>query len=133
MENHAKNICVVDDDRKFCTIIADALRADGYRTTVAFTGEEALAIYDRDPPDLILLDLAMPGINGFEVTATVRAREISNEHHTIIIIMTAHARSFSVSVGFHSGIDDYLIKPLTAQTVVAYVHQVLGSERSVEG
>jgi|SRR5579864_4244979 len=126
MENRAKNICVVDDDRKFCTLIASALGAAGYHATMAFTGEEALAIYDRDPPDLILLDLAMPGINGFEVAATVREREVNNEHHTIIIIMTAHARSFSVSVGFHSGIDDYLIKPLTAQAVLAYVNQAFG-------
>ncbi|MHB8626902.1 MAG: response regulator transcription factor [Aggregatilineales bacterium] len=125
MTDDTKKVCVVDDDHKFCTMIADTLREDGYHTTTAFTGEEALAIYDLEPPDLILLDVAMPGINGFEVAATIRERETSAEHRAIIVIMTAHARSFSVSVGFHSGIDSYLIKPLTPQDVVAYVHQVL--------
>ena len=123
-----KSVCVVDDDRKFCTLIAEALREEGYPTTAAFTGEEALSIYDRDQPDLVLLDIAMPGINGFEVAAGIRAREANTEHHTMIVIMTAHARSFSVSVGFHSGIDDYLIKPLTPQDVVARAHQILDSE-----
>jgi len=125
MENQAKSVCVVDDDRKFCTMIADALRADGFQTTKAFTGEEALAIYDQNPPDLILLDVAMPGINGFEVAATIREREMTTKHRTIIVILTAHARSFSVSVGFHSGIDSYLIKPLTPMEVLAHVHQML--------
>ena len=125
METAVKKVCVVDDDQKFCTIIADALRKDGYHTTTAFTGEQALAIYDRDPPDLILLDVAMPGINGFEVAASIREREASAERRTIIVIMTAHARSFSVSVGFHSGIDSYLIKPLMPQDVLAHVRQAL--------
>lgn len=120
-----KKVCVVDDDQKFCTMIADALRKDGYDTTTAFTGEEALAIYDRDRPDLILLDVAMPGLNGFEVASTIRERETGAERRTIIVIMTAHARSFSVSVGFHSGIDSYLIKPLMPQDVLAHVHQAL--------
>jgi DNA-binding response OmpR family regulator len=127
MENVPKKVCVVDDDHKFCTMIADALRKNGYETTMAFTGEEALAIYDRDRPDLILLDVAMPGINGFEVAAGIREREASAGHRAIIVIMTAHARSFSVSVGFHSGIDSYLIKPLTSQDVLAHVHQVLSN------
>ena len=125
MENAAKKVCVVDDDEKFCTMIADALRKDGYHTTTAFTGEQALAVYDRELPDLILLDVAMPGINGFEVAASIRERETSAERRTIIVIMTAHARSFSVSVGFHSGIDSYLIKPLMPQDVVAHVRQAL--------
>jgi DNA-binding response OmpR family regulator len=128
MGNNTKSVCVVDDDHKFCTMIADALREDGYQTTTAFTGEEALAIYDHSPPDLMLLDVAMPGINGFEVAATIREREANTDHRMIIVIMTAHARSFSVSVGFHSGVDDYLIKPVTPLEVVARVHQMLGQE-----
>ncbi len=121
----SKIIYVVDDDLPFCKLIAVALREDGFNATAIFTGEDALTLYDQQPPDLMLLDVAMPGLSGFDVTSTVRERDKIAGRHTLIIIMTAHARSFAVSVGFNANIDSYLTKPVLPFDVLAHVHTLL--------
>ncbi len=122
----AKRIFVVDDDQIFCKMIVTVLRDDGYDAQSAYTGESALTMYRAGPPDLILLDIAMPGISGFDVAASIREMERSSGTHTPIVIMSAQARSFAVSVDFNAGIDSYLTKPLLPEEVVACVDQMLG-------
>ena len=101
---------------------------NGYQTRTAFTGEDGLIMYERDKPDLILLDVAMPGINGFEVATAIRDREQDTDNHTRIVIMSAHASSFAVSVSFHTGITSYLTKPVLPRDVLAQVRNILPLE-----
>ena len=123
-----KKVLVVDDDRIFCNLVAETLKRDGYETLRAFTGEEGLNAYERDKPDLILLDVAMPGISGFEVATTIRDREQYVDRHTLIVIMSAHASSYTVSVSFHMGISSYLTKPVLPHDVLAQVRNLLPLE-----
>jgi len=119
---------VVDDDQIFCNLVATTLMNNGYQTRTAFTGEDGLIMYERDKPDLILLDVAMPGINGFEVATAIRDREQDTDNHTRIVIMSAHASSFAVSVSFHTGITSYLTKPVLPRDVLAQVRNILPLE-----
>ncbi len=116
----AKKILVVDDDQIFCKLIANTLMDAGYETQTAFNGGAALDAYKKGQPDLILLDLAMPDKNGFEVASEIRKQEAPGKH-TLIVIMTAYARSFTVSVEFEAGIDSYLTKPILPDDVVAHI------------
>jgi len=120
-----KTIYVVDDDPVFCELITQTLRDDGYDAIPALNGEEALSLYKQAVPDLVLLDVAMPGKTGFDVAAEIRETEQKSARRTIIVIMTAHARSYAISRDFHAGIDGYLLKPVSAQEVLAQVHQLL--------
>ncbi len=124
----AKTVYVVDDDLEFCTLIANILQEDGYEAKALLSGEEALAAYRQMAPDLMLLDIAMPGLNGFEVAAAIRDAEQNTDRRTLIVIMTAHSRSYSVSLNFHTGIQSYLLKPITAPEVLTQVHQLLPKE-----
>jgi CheY-like chemotaxis protein len=121
----AKRVYVVDDDQAFCKMIVSVLRDDGYDAQSAYTGEAALTMYHAQPPDLILLDVAMPGISGFEVAAAIREDEQASGQHTKIVIMSALAGTFTVSVDFNAGIDSYLTKPLMPEEVLAHVEQLL--------
>jgi DNA-binding response OmpR family regulator len=123
-----RKVLIVDDDRIFCTLIAQTLKSNGYEALQAFTGEDGLNVYEREKPDLILLDVAMPGISGFEVATTIRNREQDVDHHTPIVIMTAHASSYTVSVSFHMGISSYLTKPVLPHDVLAQVRNLLPLE-----
>ena len=123
-----KRVLIVDDDHIFCRLIAETLSSSGYKTQMAFTGEDGLVAYERYKPNLILLDVAMPGISGFEVATTIRDRDQESEQRTLIVIMSAHASSFSVSVSFHTGISGYLTKPILPRDVLSQVRNVLPLE-----
>lgn len=121
----AKKVLIIDDEVPFCKLMAGALHQSGLEALTAFSGESGLEVYRREQPDLILLDLAMPGISGFDVAAAIRADEKRTQQHTLIVLLTAHANSFTVSVEFHTGIDSYLTKPALPQDVVAHVQNLL--------
>jgi lipopolysaccharide/colanic/teichoic acid biosynthesis glycosyltransferase len=102
-------VLVVDDDKDVCTIIQLLLEADGYETDLAYSGPQALSALDQRTPDLILLDVMMPGMDGFEVLRRVRERE---EGLTLpVILLTAKAEIEDKTTGFTSGADDYVVKP----------------------
>ncbi|MEP7285903.1 MAG: response regulator [Chloroflexota bacterium] len=125
MSNAPKQILLVDDDKNLCKLLANAFQEQGFETAIALNGDAALEAFKQKPPALILLDVAMPGMNGFEVASQVRALESSGDNHTIIVIMTAHARSFQVSQEFEAGIDSYLTKPMRLDDIVAHVVNLL--------
>src|SRR3954470_6124922 len=116
-------ILVVDDDQQFCRLIASALSDAGFETRTAFTGEKALELASADLPNMILLDMAMPGVDGFQVASEIRKREPENTHITIIL-MTAYARSFFTAVDFDAKIDSYLTKPMLPDAVVDHVRSL---------
>jgi CheY-like chemotaxis protein len=123
--NVSKKVLVVDDDQPLCQMAALALQEGGYQTFTAFTGDDGLKIYQAELPDVVVLDVAMPGMNGFEVVSAIRKMEPPGKH-TIIVIMTAYARSYFVADEFEAGIDSYLTKPILPLDLIAHISSLIG-------
>jgi len=106
----AATILIVDDEPRNCSLLEALLQPQGYRTRTAASGEEALASVAREPPDLILLDVMMPGMNGFEV-ARVLKTDAATAHIPIIIVTASVSREARLA-GLDSGVEDFLGKPV---------------------
>jgi CheY-like chemotaxis protein len=104
-----------------------AFQDAGFQTYVAYHGDAALKLFGEKHPPIILLDIAMPGMDGFQVAEEIRNME-PPETHTIIVIMTAVSRSFFVSKEFESRIDSYLTKPILSTVVVSHILNLIGSD-----
>lgn len=109
-----RTILVVDDDPGIVTLIVTMLKKDGYTTVSALTGPQALEQYERARPDLILLDLAMPGMDGFDVLKEIRRRDRLAGRHTLVLLLTAHVQSYFPANGREADADGYIAKPVTA-------------------
>jgi adenylate cyclase len=121
--NHPARILVVDDSDDSRTIIVARLRSQGYETAEAADGEEGLAAVDACAPDLILLDVAMPKLNGLDVCR--RLKGDNNRPFTPIILLTAKTDTKDVVAGLDAGADEYLTKPVDHAALVARVRSVL--------
>jgi two-component system, OmpR family, alkaline phosphatase synthesis response regulator PhoP len=113
-------ILVVDDEPKIVKLTRDYLVKDGYRVISAADGLEALEVARRDKPDLVVLDLMLPGMDGLEVCRTLR-----QEGDIPIIMLTARSEETDQVVGLELGADDYITKPFSPRTLVARVRAVL--------
>ena len=123
-------ILIVDDDENIAELISLYLEKECFDTETAANGEEALALVDVYNPDLILLDLMLPGIDGYEVCQQIRKTK-----DTPIIILSAKGEVFDKVLGLKIGADDYIIKPFDSNELVARVHAVLrrsGTSKSEE-
>jgi two-component system KDP operon response regulator KdpE len=120
-----ERVLVVDDEPRLVRLINEILRATGYQVTCTGSGERALEIIPVEQPDLILLDLVLPGsIDGYEICR--RVREYTN---VPIIMITARAREADMLHGFDVGADDYITKPFSAKELLARVRAVLRRAR----
>ncbi len=115
-----QRILVVEDERKINDLVKDYLSSLGYGLTQAFTGQEALDAYKRQAPDLIVLDVMLPGVDGIEV-----ARRIRLEGGVPIIMLTARDSEADKLLGLEIGADDYLTKPFSIRELGARVRAVL--------
>ncbi|MBN1537511.1 MAG: response regulator transcription factor [Anaerolineales bacterium] len=113
-------ILLVDDEPKIIRLARDFLEKDGFRVVSASDGVSALAMARRVKPDLIVLDLMLPGMDGLQVCRTLR-RETS----TPIIMLTARAEEADQLIGLELGADDYITKPFSPRALVARVRAVL--------
>lgn len=111
---------MVDDEPRYLRVIRFNLEAAGYRVTCAATGEDALALLGKRAPDLVVLDIMLPGMDGFEVCR--RIREVSERP---IIVLTAKGADEDKVKGLRLGADDYVTKPFSAQELLARVEAVL--------
>jgi signal transduction histidine kinase len=114
-----RKILVVDDDRLNSRILSAILKSEGYEVLVASSGEEALQGYDKFLPDLVLLDVIMPGINGFETCRELRKRH--GETTAPVVFITAKSESDDVVEGLTAGGVDYLPKPFRAKEALARI------------
>lgn len=112
----AKKILVVDDEKPITDIIKFNLNKEGFDVVTAFDGEEALAKFKSENPDLILLDLMLPKIDGLEVS-----RQIRKSSNTPIIIISAKDDEIDKIIGLELGADDYVTKPFSNRELVARV------------
>ena len=116
-----KTILVVEDEKAIADILVFNLQREGYDTIVAYDGTEGLRHALEDAPDLILLDVMLPGMDGFEVCKRVREKF----HNTPIIMLSAKGEVFDKVLGLELGADDYIMKPFDAKELVARVKAVL--------
>lgn len=113
-------ILVVDDDAQLSSIISFTLKREGFSVLNAHDGETALTLWQQTQPDLILLDVNLPRLNGHEVLRRVRA-----ESKTPIIMLTVRADEEDVVQGLNLGADDYIAKPFSPKTLVARIRAVM--------
>lgn len=115
-----QKILVVDDDQHIAELISLYLMKDGYDTQEVYDGKKALEAVTTYEPDLILLDLMLPGMDGYQVCAEVRKTS-----KVPIIMLTAKGETFDKVLGLELGADDYIVKPFDAKELVARVKAVL--------
>lgn len=118
-------ILVVDDEVQLQKALRRRLEREGYQVVVAGDGEEALRLFDETRPDLVILDVMLPRLDGFGVLAELRARS-----DTPIIILSARSDELDKLVGFRLGVDDYMTKPFSLAELVLRVAAIL---RRVQG
>ncbi len=113
-------ILFIEDDERIRTLLRLSLENDGYIVEEAGSGEEGLAVFERRPADVALVDLRLPGIDGFEVTRTLRAMS-----RVPIIVVSACGDSHDVVAGLEAGADDYVVKPVVAKVLSARIRALL--------
>ena len=117
----AKKILIVDDDALMRRSLSVTLDQAGYTTQTAASAEDALSAVTRQPPDLVLLDVGLPGMDGMEALRTLRRRA----PHLPVIFVTARRRELDEIVGLELGADDYITKPFDMDVLLAHVKAVL--------
>jgi DNA-binding response OmpR family regulator len=121
---HELTILVADDEPDLLELLVYRLSHSGFDVLAARDGEEALALATGRAPDLAVLDVMMPGINGFDLTRKLRA--VYPDRRIPVILLTAKVQEDDVEKGFEAGADDYLRKPFNPSELVARVWAVLG-------
>ncbi|MFA7431850.1 MAG: response regulator [Rhodospirillaceae bacterium] len=118
------SVLVVEDERSIAESLTFLMERAGFAVRVAYDGLSALTLIQNQPPDLILLDIMMPGCDGFEVARTVRANPALSA--TRIVMITAKGQDIDRRKGHELGVDDYITKPFSTRDVVARVKELLG-------
>ena len=116
----AKTIMVVDDEKRLVSLVESYLSQEGYHVVSANNGKEALKVAQKEKPDLIVLDVMMPEMDGYEFMRRHRA-----ENNTPIILLTARVDDEEKVIGLEVGADDYMTKPFRPRELVARVRAVL--------
>lgn len=112
-------VLVVDDDKNICELLRLYLEEEGYGVILAHDGEEAVVKFNALKPDIILLDIMLPGIDGWQV-----CREIRKKSNVPIIMITAKVETFDKVLGLELGADDYIVKPFDTKEVIARIKAV---------
>ena len=113
-------ILIADDNKQISSILEEYAKKEGYTTKVAFDGLEAIELFHKASPDIVLLDVMMPKMDGFEV-----CREIRKTSNTPVIMITARGEDFEKIMGLDIGADDYMVKPFSPGEVMARVRAIL--------
>lgn len=122
-----KKILIVDDEKPISDIIKFNLTKEGYDIVTAFDGREAVTVFEDEKPDLIILDLMLPELDGLEV-----AKEIRKTSHVPIIMLSAKDSEFDKVVGLEIGADDYVTKPFSNRELLARVKAHLRRTETIE-
>lgn len=113
-------LLIVDDNEQILQILSRYAQAQGHQTVLARTGPQALELFAAQQPDLVLLDVMLPGMDGFGVCREIRARSL-----TPVIMITARSDDEDRILGLDTGADDYVVKPFSPGEVMARVRAVL--------
>lgn len=113
-------LLIVDDNKQITSILEEYAKKEGYNTIIARDGEEAIREFEKSNPDMVLLDVMMPKMDGFEV-----CREIRKKSNVPILMITARGEDFERIMGLDIGADDYIVKPFSPAEVMARVRAIL--------
>jgi len=113
-------ILIADDDKNICELLKLYLEKEDYSVVLAGNGEEAIARFDEENPDLILLDVMMPKLDGWQV-----CRELRKKSECPIIMITAKGETFDKVLGLELGADDYVVKPFEPKEIIARIKAVM--------
>ncbi|MBQ9066664.1 MAG: response regulator transcription factor [Clostridia bacterium] len=113
-------ILVVDDDKNICELLRLYMENDGYTVSMAYDGEAALRAFNEFKPDIVILDIMLPKMDGWQV-----CREIRKVSEKPIIMVTAKGETFDKVLGLELGADDYIVKPFETKEVMARIKAVL--------
>ncbi|HZD67985.1 MAG TPA: response regulator transcription factor, partial [Actinomycetes bacterium] len=119
-------VLLIEDDERIRAAMRMVLEQEGHQVHEAVSGEEALQAFGREPSDVVLIDLMLPGVDGFEV-----CRSLRRTSDVPIIIVTARADSHDVVAGLEAGADDYLTKPFVPKELTARIRALLRRMRIV--
>lgn len=121
------HILTVEDDERIRQAVKLALEEEGWDVTEASTGESAMDSFTDNPPDVVLIDINLPGMDGFEV-----CRQLRRESDVPIIMVTARADTHDVVAGLEAGADDYMTKPFAPKELSARIRAMLRRSRNAE-
>ena len=121
-------ILVVDDEIYIVHILDFSLGMEGYEVLTALDGEQALERLKSDKPDLIVLDIMMPKLDGYEVCRTIKTNP--DTQHIPVILLSAKGRNVDQKMGFDVGADDYITKPFSPRKLVERINALLGQSVS---
>ena len=113
-------ILMVDDDVNICELVRLYLEKEGYKVECAYDGESAVKKFKSENPDLVLLDIMLPKMDGVQVCRTIR-----EQSDAPVIMLTAKGETFDKVLGFEMGADDYVVKPFEPRELIARVKAVL--------
>jgi DNA-binding response OmpR family regulator len=123
----AHRILIVDDEPNIVISLEYLMKREGFDTAVAADGEAALAALEKTPPDLVILDVMLPRMNGFEVCRRIRADP--RWRALRILMLTAKGRDTEVEKGLGLGADAYVTKPFSTKDLIAQIRILLGAPR----
>lgn len=112
-------ILIIDDDKNICDLLRIYLEKEGYSTIISNNGEEGMVKFHALKPDIILLDVMLPGMDGWQI-----CREIRKNYNTPILMITAKSEVFDKVLGLELGADDYIVKPFDTKEVLARIKAV---------
>ncbi|HUS80267.1 MAG TPA: response regulator [Armatimonadota bacterium] len=121
----AKKILVVDDERHIVRLVEVNLARAGYDVVVAYDGVEALEVFQKEKPDMVVLDVMMPRMDGFEVLKKLQADADSRD--VPVIMLTAKAQDADIFRGWSSGVSSYLTKPFNPRELLTFVERIFQS------
>ena len=121
----AKKILVVDDERHIVRLVEVNLARAGYNVVVAYDGVEALEVFQKEHPDMVVLDVMMPRMDGFEVLKKLQADPDSRD--IPVIMLTAKAQDADIFRGWSSGVSSYLTKPFNPRELLTFVERIFQS------
>lgn len=124
MGENGKKILVVEDEKTLLKLESVLLKSKGYRVTGATSGTEALALVQRERPDLVLLDVMLPGMDGFKVCQHLK--EAPETRDIPVVMLTSRTRQEDIARGREVGADEYITKPFQSAQVTRTVARLLG-------
>ena len=128
---HKENILIVEDEKDIVRMLEYNLGKEGFKTASALNGKDAITLAQRERPNLILLDLMLPGIDGLEVCKSLKSNTRTSS--IPIIILTAKSQESDIIVGLELGADDYVTKPFSPRELIARIKAVLRRIKDKDG
>lgn len=131
MKKKEIKILLVDDEQDILEIVGYNLSQEGYKIVTASNGKEAIAVAKKELPNLIIMDVMMPEMDGMEACEAIR--KLPELQNVIITFLTARSEDYSQVAGFDAGADDYIAKPIKPKLLVSKVKALLRRLKDVEG